>query len=157
MTRFFIMYALSLCMFTILQSCVTTKHAAQKSTVIVSEEIGLITIRANEYGDKVDDAIAKAKILAIKTILFRGLPTSNQLRTPMIGVDEVKIMKSNSKYFNEFFDNARYESFIISAVVVSDFKKDISNKKAITVDIKINIRALRNDLEVNSILRKFGL
>ena len=74
----------------------------------------------------------------------------------MIGVNEKEIQEQHRAYFKELLDKDRYCSFIISNVPISQFEKDATKKKRIIVDVKVNIKALRLDLEQNGIIRKFG-
>ncbi|MCD8318794.1 MAG: hypothetical protein LUC45_08180 [Paraprevotella sp.] len=115
-----------------------------------------ISLRVTAYGKKAKDALANAEQSAIKEILFRGVPGSNQIESPMLGTDEALYMKQHSKYFNELFEKGRYQTFIMSDVPVSEFAKDVTKKKSITTDIKVNLGALQADLENNQIIRKFG-
>lgn len=44
----------------------------------------------------------------------------------------------------------------MSSIAVSDFAKQNGGIKSLTLDIKVNLVALRKDLEQNNIIRKFG-
>lgn len=122
----------------------------------VNDGNGTITLRVTAYGKKSKNAIENAEIEAIKTILFRGIPESTQCKNPLISTNENDIIKNNKDYFVDFFDRKRCRSFIISNVPVSKFSKDATNKKCITVDIKVNFKSIRSDLENHNIIRKFG-
>ena len=65
-------------------------------------------------------------------------------------------MKRKFKSSTELILRNCYCSFIISNVPISQFEKDATKKKRIIVDVKVNIKALRLDLEQNGIIRKFG-
>lgn len=117
---------------------------------------GTLSLRVIAYGKKAKEATINAEQSAIKAILFRGIPGSNQVEKPLIGVDEEKILKENKKYFKGFFEEQRYSSFILSNIPISKFTKDVTKKKCITVDLKVNLQALRSDLEQHKIIRKFG-
>lgn len=122
----------------------------------LSDGTNSISLRVTAYGKDAKNAAANAKLSAIKTVLFRGIPGSNLVENPMVGVDEAEIQKKHSKYFDELFGKGRYESFILSDVAVSSFAKDATKKKSITLDLKVNLKALRSDLEQHNVIRKFG-
>ncbi|AHF13664.1 hypothetical protein BARVI_03655 [Barnesiella viscericola DSM 18177] len=128
----------------------------QDKVTYVSDGTGTISLRVLSYGKKSKEAMNNAEKVAIQTILFRGIPGSNQVEYPLVGVNEKAIQEQHGAYFKELFDKERYHSFIISNVPISQFEKDATKKKRIIVDVKVNIRALRLDLEQNGIIRKFG-
>ncbi len=131
---------------------------SQENIFYLSESNGCISLRVTAYGKKCKDAIENAEIIAIKKILFLGIPNSKILKQPLIGTNESEIINKNkNNYFYEFFDEERYKNFISSCVPITEFKRDITRKKSITVDIVINIQALRKDLENKEIIPKFGL
>ena len=135
---------------------VVTCAIAQDKVNFQSEADNIITLRVTAYGKKAENAIVNAERAAIQAILFRGIPGSKIVSNPLVGTDEIEIQKEHSDYFSSFFQNGRYRSFVLSNVPVSDFGKDITKKKCITVDVKINIQGLRIDLEKQGVIRKFG-
>ncbi len=147
MTRNFLLLLLSFVVFGL---------RGQDKVSYVSDGTENISLRVLSYGKKSKEAMDNAEKVAIQTILFRGIPGSNQVEYPMIGVNEKEIQEQHRVYFKELFDKERYHSFIISNVPISRFEKDATKKKRIIVDVKVNIRALRLDLEQNGIIRKFG-
>jgi hypothetical protein len=128
----------------------------QDKVSYMSDGAGYISLRVLSYGKKSKEAMDNAEKVAIQTILFRGIPGSNQVEYSMIGVNEKEIQEQHRAYFKELLDKDRYCSFIISNVPISQFEKDATKKKRIIVDVKVNIKALRLDLEQNGIIRKFG-
>lgn len=117
---------------------------------------GTLSLRVIAYGKKAKEAVVNAEQSAIKSILFRGIPGSNQVETPLVGIDEENIRKDHKKYFKVFFEEQRYSSFILSNISIMGFAKDATKRKCITVDIKVNLQALRSDLEQHKVIRKFG-
>lgn len=116
---------------------------------------GTIVVRSIGFGKSIEVATDEAESNAIKIVLFRGLPDSEQ-KSAMIGTNESEILNNNKEYFNRFFTDKRYKTFIISSVPVTDFIRKKGGKKSITIDVKINIEALRIDLEQSKVIRKFG-
>lgn len=96
-----------------------------------------------------------AELSAIKAILFQGIDNAYNSKA-MITETEINIVKKHEKYFNDFFENG-YKRFIASSEIVQPFSKDVNKRKNIVVDITVKVRALREDLERNGIIRKFGL
>ena len=140
----------------LLLSFVVFGLSGQDKVSYVSDGTGSISLRVLSYGKKSKEAMDNAEIKAIQAILFRGIPGSNQVEYPMAGISEKEMQSQHNSYFKELFDKERYRSFIISNVPISQFEKDATKKKRIIVDVKVNIRALRLDLEQNGVIRKFG-
>jgi len=134
---------------------------AQKKTVtaevnFLSESTGIISVRSIGYGKNKAEAIDNAEIIAMDVLLFRGIPESTQ-KDPVIGVNSDDVKSKNKEYFDNFYGGKQYKSFIMSAIpTTEDLIKNKGGKKSIAVDIKINTKALRLDLESKNIIRKFG-
>jgi hypothetical protein len=133
----------------------------QKKTVtaevnFLSESTGIITVRSIGYGKNKAEAIDNAEINAMDVLLFRGLPESTQ-KDPIIGINSDEIKSKNKEYFENFYGAKQYKTFIMSALpTTEDLIKNKGGKKSIAVDVKINVKALRLDLENKNIIRKFG-
>ena len=143
------------CLFII---CLLTTYSisGQNKVNFLSDGSNTLSLRVTAYGKKAKEAIENAEQAAVRTILFRGIPGSNQVENPLIGVNEEKIQKEHKAYFKELFEEKRCNSFILSTVPVSKFSKDATKKKCIVADIKVNLLALRSDLEQHKVIRKFG-
>ena len=107
------------------------------------------------YGSKKEDALENAQKTAMDIVLFRGIPNSN-LKSPHIGINESEIKAKNKKYFDVFYGQKRFLSFITYSVTKIPVQKLENNKKGVAANVKINIMSLRKDLEENGIIRKFG-
>jgi hypothetical protein len=114
-----------------------------------------VSLRAVGYGNNEENAIADAEHNAFHVLLFRGLPGSEQ-NMALIGTNEITIKEKNKEYFNVFFVDKRYKSFVMTSSPSSDLLKLKGGTKSIMVDIKINLIALHKDLEDQGIVRKFG-
>ena len=57
--------------------------------------------------------------------------------------------------FSNFFDKGFYKTFFILSQE-SNISKNIRGNKQLDIIMKININALRRDLEQNGVIRKFG-
>lgn len=143
------------CLFII---CLLTTYSisGQNKVNFLSDGSNTLSLRVTAYGKKAKEAIENAEQAAVRTILFRGIPGSNQVENPLIGVNEEKIQKEHKAYFKELFEEKRCSSFILSTVPISKFSKDATKKKCIVADIKVNLQALRSDLEQHKVIRKFG-
>jgi hypothetical protein len=122
---------------------------------LLSEADGTITVRSIGTGNNKENAIIKSEINAITILLFRGVPSSQQ-NTPILSIDETEAKKTYKKYFDELFIQGRYKTFIMSSIPVGIFTKHGRAERDIPVDITINLKALKNDLENHGIVRKFG-
>jgi hypothetical protein len=116
---------------------------------------GTITMRAIGSGTNQEEAIFDAERNAFEVIFFRGLPESEQ-KIALIGTNESEEKEKNKDYFDRFYKDKRYKTFVMSSIPASDLIKHQGDKKSMAVDIKINLVALRKDLEQNNIIRKFG-
>ena len=139
---------------TIANSCSYKTIPTAKVNYLTGRE-GTITVRAIGFGEKTEDAINDAEKNAIDVLLFRGLPESEQ-KVPLIGTNETEEKNKHKDYFNKLYNESRYKTFVMSSIPTTDLIKNKGGKKSIAVDIKINLVALRRDLEQNNIIRKFG-
>lgn len=116
-----------------------------------------IALRCSGFGNNRLKTIADAEKNAIEEILFRGIPGHSQ-KDPLVSVTEEEAKKNHQKYFKELLEEGRYKSFIISSIPTGEVQKVKGGKgnKTITVDVTVNLRALRSDLEQQGIIRKFG-
>lgn len=148
----------SVCAILILLS---TTYSCSKKTIpsaevnYVSGTEGTIIMRSIGVGSNQMEAIADAEKSAINVILFRGLPESVQ-KMALIGTSESEEMDKHKDYFEKFYNQKRYKTFIMSSIAVSDLIKQNGGQKSIAADVKVNLVALRKDLEQNNIIRKFG-
>lgn len=114
-----------------------------------------LSLRSTGFGSTQLKAVEDAEIATMKTLFFRGIPASQQ-KDALISQNESDALKQNHAYFDDFFDKGRYKTFIISSVPVTNLTKYKGTVQQITVDVKINLYALRKDLEQNNIIRTFG-
>lgn len=124
------------------------------NVVGIHDDANSITIRCSGYGKTEADAIADAGRYAVEQLLFRGVPNTNQ-RNPLIGTDESSAKRQYETYLNDLFNNERYLSFLTLTTPVESGKE--RGTYWTIVDITINLRALRMDLEQAGVIRKFGL
>lgn len=137
----------------VLSAC---KATLPESGPVATHEIeGTITVRATGTGYNARRARLDAERQAVYTLLFRGYPDSQQ-KTPLIGYAETEIPQQYKEYFTWMFGKTgrgenRYRTFILSSQPSGHF-----SGKQQDVDVTINLRALRTDLEQRGIIRKFG-
>jgi hypothetical protein len=141
--------------FMIIVSSCSYKTLPTSEVNYLSGKDGTITMRAIGIGVNNEDAIYDAEKNAFDVLLFRGLPESEQ-KVALIGTNEAEEKNKHKDYFNKFYIEKRYKTFVMSSIPTSDLIKHKGGKKSIAVDIKINLVALRKDLEQNNIIRKFG-
>ena len=138
----------------ILTNC-SYKTLPTASVNFVSGNNGTLTMRAIGFGINTEDAIKDAEKNALNIILFRGLPES-EVKVGLIGTNEAAEIEKHQDYFTKFYTGLRYKTFIMSSIPTSDLIIKKGSKKSIAVDIKINVVALKRDLEQSNIIRRFG-
>jgi len=121
----------------------------------LSSNDGTVSMRAIGIGSNQENAITDAEKNAFNVIFFRGLPESEQ-KIALIGTNETVEKEKHKDYFEKFYKGKRYKTFVMSSIPTSDLIKYKGGEKSISVDIKVNLVALRKDLEQNNIIRKFG-
>ncbi len=134
-----------------------SKKTSPSATVnYLSGDDGTVSMRCIGIGKSAEEAKIQAEINCFHVILFRGLPGSVQ-KIPMIGTDESLIMKEYEDYFDSFFKEKRYRSFLMSSVPATPSVRLKKKNTSLTLDTKINLVSLRRDLESHGVIRKFGL
>ncbi|MDE6049762.1 MAG: hypothetical protein K2G09_08755 [Paramuribaculum sp.] len=114
-----------------------------------------MTFRVVGYGKNSKKASDNAELSVIKALMFEGIPNSQQ-HIPMVPETEAQALKKHKNALNSFFAG-EYKSEIVRSVIVRKFGKDANKQKTITLEVTVNIRALRNKLERIGVIRKFGL
>ncbi len=114
-----------------------------------------MTFRVVGYGKNAKIAAQNAEVKVIKALMFEGVPNTQQ-QIPMVPETESSAMDKFGKELNKFFESG-YQSEITRSIIVRKFGKDINKEKSITLEVTVNIRALRNKLERIGVIRKFGL
>ena len=137
-----------------LHSC-SPKLSTYSSEVnfVHKERTGIIALKSIGYGKTFANAVTDAQKNAFKVLLFRGIPGTD-LSTPLIANEQEANLK-NKAYFNTFFEQGKYKTFMMSSTESSTLT-NVKGGKRIYVDVKINYQSLRKDLEQNQIIRKFG-
>ncbi len=137
-----------------LTCCKTIYHTSAEVNYLSGTE-QTVSVRAVGIGTNEETAIINAEQKVFDVLFFRGLPQSQQ-KLPMVGNDETAEKTKNKKYFDKFYDGQQHKTFVMSSIPVSGLTKTKSGK-SITVDVKVNLSALRSDLETFGVIRKFGL
>lgn len=114
-----------------------------------------MAFRVVGYGKNAKIASRNAELNVIKALMFEGIPNTQQ-HIPMMTETESVALDKYGKSLNKFFDG-EYQNEITRSVIVRKFGKDTNKQKSITLDVTVNIRALRNKLERIGVIRKFGL
>jgi hypothetical protein len=114
---------------------------------------GTIEVISFGYGSDFESAIIDAEKNAFKVLLFRGIP-GTELNVPLIN-NELEAKTKNKEYFNNFFEEGYYKTFIMTSNVSSDLIK-LKGSKKLSVNLKINYNSLRKNMEQNNIIKKFG-
>lgn len=139
---------------TFFSACASSKKTGE-TTFGGNSEVGTILLNTAGYGTLKANAIESAEINAFNNLIFRGIPGS-QYQLPMVE-NEQKTKKEHSAYFDELLKNKKYKAFLLSTANASDLNINLSRQKTISINVKINVNALRRDMEQNGVIRKFGM
>jgi hypothetical protein len=134
-------------------SCRTIYPSAEVNYLSGDEQT--LTVRSVGVGNDEEKAIINAEQKVFDVLFFRGLPQSKQ-KMPMVGSNESEEKAKHKKYFDNFCDGKRHKTFVMSSIPVSKSTSIKGGQKQISVDVKVNLSALRNDLETFGVVRKFG-
>ena len=137
---------------TIMLACLDV--CAQYQTNYLSSTATTITVRAVGHGRNSNKATIDAEHNALLAILYNGFERATY-SSALITELRDDVEKTNYNYFRNFW-NSEYRQFIQSSIVTQPFAKDSANNKCIVLDITINHKALRENLEKNGVIRKFG-
>lgn len=142
-------------MLSLLLGVITLDSFAQYQVNYLNSDGETMTFRVVGYGKNAKKASCDAETNVIKAIIFKGVPNTQQ-SVPMIKETEVSTYSMNKDFWDTFW-NGEYQDVIIRSLIVRGFGKDENKQKSITLEVTVNIRALRQELERNGIIRKFGL
>ena len=116
----------------------------------------LINLRSVGYGNTEEDAKYDAMRRAVDMVLFQGIADHDSpVKDGLISNPE-RAKETHKSFFKNFYGQREYMSFIPNSVLVSSGKK-AKGIKPVTVNMSVNVRALRKRLEREGIVRKFGL
>jgi hypothetical protein len=135
-------------------SCSKTIYPSAEVNYLSGNE-GTVSVRSIGIGHDREKAVINAEQKVFDVLFFRGLPESVQ-KLPLIGSNESEEKAKHKKYFDEFYDGRRHRTFVMSSIPVTGLAKYKDGQKMITVDVKVNLSALRRDLETSGVVRKFG-
>ncbi len=128
---------------------------AQYQVNYLSSSGDTLTFRVVGYGKNFQKANSDAETKVIKTLMFYGVPNT-QYSVPMVPKTETSVMKECGYFLNKFFEG-NYQNVIVRSVIVRKFGKDENKQKSLTLDVTVNAKALRLELERNGVIKKFGL
>ena len=133
----------------------TFKLSAQYQVNHLRTEGETMTFRVVGYGKNAKQASADAEINVLKGIIFHGIPNTQQ-SVPMVRETEDVSYSQHKKFWDSFWEGG-YKKHITQSVIVRNFGKDENKQKSIALEVTVNIRALRGELERNGVIKKFGL
>jgi hypothetical protein len=134
--------------------CKTIVYPSTETNYLSGDE-QTVTVRSVGLGNNEENAVINAEQKVFDVLFFRGLPESRQ-KLSMIGSNESEEKSKHKNYFDNFYDGRRHKTFVMSSIPVSKAIKVKGGQKQITVDVKVNLSALRKDLETFGLIRNFG-
>ena len=134
-------------------ACVADISAQYQVSVIGSKDDTVI-LRSVGQGKNAKKAAADAELSAIEYVLYVGC-SGTKYSMPLIQ-ESKNVIEERHSFFNSFKDGG-YRDFIESSAIAVPFGKNGLKQKSITLDIGIRVKQLREYLEKNGIIRKFGL
>ena len=143
--------AFLLCLFCVLISYAQTPLTGEVNSAGDSEP-GTVMLNVACYG-RGKAALQAAQRMAFETLLFRGIPGSTQSQ-PLVE-NESHAKQLNAPYFQELLDQQRFRQFLMQVTPISSSARVAGQKRRIFL-MKINVQALRRDLEQNEVIRKLG-
>lgn len=129
-----------------------SEFTSAKVSYVSNDDRETLTLRSTEVGSSEEEAIYKAQKLAFQNLFFRGVPES-PFRKPLIGLNEQEAYERHRDYLDEFYDG-RMQTFITDS---KEFLNKEGRGTTATVNVTINMRALRQDLQNNNLMQKFGI
>lgn len=142
-----------ICSLFCMSACKTQKVSYQKSGRVeaVQHDNRILTLQSQGYGTDMDQAYFFAEKSAFENLFYKGIPDSNQ-EVPLI--PDASTDKKD-QIMDEFIQTGTYQQFITDTRVVN---KERQNQVIyITEQLTIDLQALRNYLEQNEMIKKFGL
>lgn len=135
-------------------ACNSSKTMTGEVNYSGTSEPGTILLTAAGYGATRIAATGNAETNAFNNLIFHGIPGSQQ-RLPMVS-DEKTARREHAAYFQQLLDHQGYKAFLMVSDPQSGFDLTPTGKNLL-VKIKINVDALRRDMEQQGVLRKFGI
>lgn len=148
-----ILFVIFFALILIFNSCKTVYPSAEVNYLSGNEQT--LTVRTVGIGINEEKAIINAEQKVFDVLFFRGLPESQQ-KLPLVGSNESEEKSKHKDYFDKFYDGRRHKTFVMSSIPVSSLTRIKGGNKMISMDVKVNLNALRHDLETFNITRKFG-
>ncbi len=130
------------------------QQVSGETVYLGTSEKGTILLSCQGYGNNKKTAKIHAEKAAFQNLLFKGIPGSTQY-VPLVGKNPASVQTAHADFFQSFFDQQQYERFILSR----SWKKNRPKKQGskLSVQLKIDVAALRSYLEEHQVIRKFGL
>jgi hypothetical protein len=112
------------------------------------------TCRGTGFSKNSDDCKADAEMNVFNVLLFKGF-SGTDLQIPLVD-NEMKSKNDNEKFYKDFFNNHKYRDYITSEVSIVSPLKKVKGGYTCQVEFTINLNSLKNHLQQNGIIRKFG-
>ena len=140
---------------TILTGCGTVQDYSSNVSIYKKHDSFTYSLTGQGYSNEMSECRSEAEKNVFEVLLFRGL-SGTDLQVPLVENEKVSV-DNNKKFYEDFFDKKKYRNFISSSVEFVENPKPIKDGYGCTVRFTVNLNSLKNNLEQNGIIRKFGL
>ncbi|WP_341226628.1 hypothetical protein [uncultured Arcticibacterium sp.] len=113
----------------------------------------LQSFNSQNFGSTTQDAAYFATVSAIENLLYRGVANSPS-ESPLVK-NELESKLAFENKLNDLAFNLGPERFVTKSLIVDD--ESSSGGHLVTVEVEVDVKALRKYLEENKIIKKFGL
>lgn len=120
----------------------------------IRHEPGVVHLKSIGVDNRTEQATEKAKINAIKAVLFEGIPGSN-VANPLVNQ---AVKEKHKSFFNKFLQpHGDYSQYIVNTRLDPEERVKVKGGIRIGIDIAINYSQLQKRLEHENIISGFGI
>lgn len=141
----------------VINSCTPKAYPETAELIYLSSpQSGVVEVATVGYGTDRKAAELDTYTTAFNNILFKGIPGYGALRIPMVE-NEHESKGAHPVFYKKLFNERGYLRFVSSQGTVEQMgKSDDKTRTRVKKTIAINYESLRQFLEQEGVIRKFG-
>lgn len=139
----------------LLFSCRSLEDYQSNVGIIKKHDSFTYSFSGQGFSKNLDECQTEAEKNVFEVILFRGI-SGTDLQNPLVENEQVS-KDNHQEFYKDFFDKKGYRAYISSQVVLTNNPRPAKGGYTCNVEFKVNLNALKTNLEQNGIIRKFGL